>query len=186
MRKLVIVFLLFLVLWISGSSVWYVCRIRGDCKNSPPADEETTAGKEAVPEIETLSAEAAALEATVAEAGNFLRTSGIQRAYFDFSSANAGMDIFPSGYLDKLKLYLENKTEAKVNITGHTDSSGTEAFNNQLGSLRAEFVKAFLVNSGIKPEQIMTASKGFSEPAAPNESRDGRAKNRRAEIIILM
>ena len=96
------------------------------------------------------------------------------------------MHINPQENMDKLKFYLENVPSVKIEISGHTDNSGTESFNRNLGSLRADFVKSFLVKAGITSDRILTVSKSFSQPAAPNESVEGRAKNRRTEIKILI
>jgi len=89
-------------------------------------------------------------------------------------------------YLEKLKLVLDNDPAARVEVTGHTDITGTTSFNKELGLKRAEFVKSYLVNAGIKAEQIMTSSKGPSEPVASNSTPEGRAANRRSEIKVII
>ena len=89
-------------------------------------------------------------------------------------------------YLKKLKLVLDNNPAARVEVTGHTDITGTAPFNKELGLRRAEFVKSYLVNAGIKAEQIVTSSKGSSEPAASNSTPEGRAANRRSEIKVII
>ena len=91
-----------------------------------------------------------------------------------------------SEYLEKLKLVLGNNPATKIELTGHADITGPEAFNMELGLLRAEFVKSFLVNAGINAEQIVTSSKGSSEPAASNSTPEGRAANRRCEIKVII
>jgi OOP family OmpA-OmpF porin len=89
-------------------------------------------------------------------------------------------------YIKNLKLVLENNPSAKIEVTGHTDSTGTEWFNNELGLKRAGFVRSYLVNAGINADQIVTSSKGYSEPAASNSTREGRAANRRTEIKVII
>jgi outer membrane protein OmpA-like peptidoglycan-associated protein len=75
--------------------------------------------------------------------------------------------------------------EYKLEIEGHTDSTGTDAYNQTLSQSRAESVRAFLVAQGIPAERI-PATQGFgrTRPIAPNDSRVNREKNRRVDIVI--
>ena len=68
---------------------------------------------------------------------------------------------------------------------GHTDSVGSDAYNQRLSLARAESVKAYLVSQGIPAARIKTEGKGESQPVADNASADGRAKNRRVEIDVV-
>lgn len=70
-----------------------------------------------------------------------------------------------------------------VALKGHADGIGREAYNDQLGSARAETVKRYLMEQlGIPPESISVVSYGERQPVAPNKTRDGRAQNRRVEL----
>ena len=73
----------------------------------------------------------------------------------------------------------------KLEIEGHTDSTGTDAYNQTLSQSRAESVRNFLVEQGIPAERIR-ATQGFgrTRPIAPNDSRANREKNRRVDIVI--
>ncbi len=186
MRVFVYILSLLLILWITGSSHWYVCRIRGDCKNSPRTEENIPPVEEVNSADEALAREASALQASIEEARNFLVSSGTQKVFFTVAASATDMSVIPADYLSKLKFYLENRPEVKINVTGHTDNTGTEASNLRLGSSRADFVKSFLVNSGINEDRIQTFSKAFSEPAASNNNREGRARNRRKKINVLI
>ncbi|HEU4488772.1 MAG TPA: OmpA family protein [Actinomycetota bacterium] len=75
--------------------------------------------------------------------------------------------------------------EYKLEIEGHTDSTGTDAYNQKLSQGRAESVRNFLVEQGIPTERI-AATQGFgrTKPIAPNDSRANREKNRRVDIVI--
>lgn len=78
----------------------------------------------------------------------------------------------------------------KVNVetliaVGHTDSIGTDAYNQALSLRRVEAVKAYLVSKGVPADQIKTEGKGESQPVASNQTRDGRAQNRRVEIEVV-
>ena len=68
---------------------------------------------------------------------------------------------------------------------GHTDSIGSDKYNNRLSQRRADSVKAYLVSKGIEPNRIYTEGKGEKQPIADNKTREGRAKNRRVEIEVV-
>ncbi len=72
----------------------------------------------------------------------------------------------------------------KIIVEGHTDSIDTDAFNLQLSRARAEAVRAFLVSQGISADRITAVGKGESQPVATNDTPEGRANNRRVEIIL--
>jgi OOP family OmpA-OmpF porin len=68
---------------------------------------------------------------------------------------------------------------------GHTDSIGTDAYNQRLSVRRAESVKAYLVSKGIEKNRVYTEGKGEKQPVADNKTSEGRAKNRRVEIEVV-
>ncbi len=68
---------------------------------------------------------------------------------------------------------------------GHTDSIGTDAYNQKLGQRRAEAVKVYMVERGIERNRVYTESKGERQPVADNKTAAGRAKNRRVEIEVV-
>jgi outer membrane protein OmpA-like peptidoglycan-associated protein len=70
-------------------------------------------------------------------------------------------------------------------VAGHTDSTGSEAYNYELGQQRAATVARYLItHKGIDPLQVTTMSYGKSMPIANNATREGRNKNRRVEILV--
>ena len=181
MRHLVFFLTGLLVLWIAGASYWYVCKVRCDCKATAVTTEETLSTGDA--EVQTPEQ---ILAASVEEAKSFLSASGVQKGFFASSSAEGDMSGVGDEYLKKLKLVLDNNPSARIDLTGHADITGPEAFNLTLGLQRAEYVKSFLVNAGINAEQIVTSSKGSSEPAESNSTPEGRAANRRTEIKVII
>lgn len=71
-----------------------------------------------------------------------------------------------------------------VVIEGHADSRGSGGYNQELSSRRAEAVRAYLASRGVPPERLLSLGKGEDEPVASNASAEGRANNRRVEIVI--
>ena len=73
-----------------------------------------------------------------------------------------------------------------MRVRGHTDSTGDEAYNQQLSEKRAERVAEFLIDSAeLNPDGISFDGKGAKDPVAENSTAEGRARNRRVEIILL-
>jgi OOP family OmpA-OmpF porin len=71
----------------------------------------------------------------------------------------------------------------RVSIEGHTDSIGTDAYNQKLSERRARTVRDHMVGQGIAADRITTRGFGESKPIASNETAEGRAQNRRVEIF---
>ena len=68
---------------------------------------------------------------------------------------------------------------------GHTDSVGSDAYNQALSVRRSDAVKAYLVGKGVEKNRVYTEGKGEKQPVADNKSSAGRAKNRRVEIEVV-
>lgn len=71
-----------------------------------------------------------------------------------------------------------------IEIVGHTDSSGTDAYNQNLSERRAASVKDYLIGQGVDAGVISTSGMGESQPVADNSTKEGRAQNRRVEISL--
>ncbi|MCM0667248.1 OmpA family protein [Flavobacterium tyrosinilyticum] len=80
--------------------------------------------------------------------------------------------------------YVNHVSDAKVQVVGHSDNTGSRELNMNLAKKRAEFTKKYLVQNGIKNSNIEVSAKGPDEPISDNESAEGRAKNRRTVITI--
>ena len=68
---------------------------------------------------------------------------------------------------------------------GHTDSVGSDAYNQKLSVKRSDSVKAYLVSKGIEKNRVYTEGKGEKQPVADNKTSAGRSKNRRVEIEVV-
>jgi OOP family OmpA-OmpF porin len=103
--------------------------------------------------------------------------------FFDFDKAV----LKPEGKakLDDLTSKIKDITLEVIIAVGHTDSVGSDAYNQKLSLRRAEAVKAYMVSKGIEANRVYTEGKGEKQPVADNKSAEGRAKNRRVEIEVV-
>ena len=104
-------------------------------------------------------------------------------AFFDFDKSV----LKPEGKakLDDLASKVKGINLEVVIAVGHTDSVGSDAYNQKLSVRRAEAVKAYLVSKGIEKNRVYTEGKGEKQPIADNKTQEGRAKNRRVEIEVV-
>ncbi|HEX9719161.1 MAG TPA: OmpA family protein [Ramlibacter sp.] len=104
-------------------------------------------------------------------------------AFFDFDKSV----LKPEGRakLDDLVGKVKGINLEVIIAVGHTDSVGTDAYNQRLSVRRAEAVKAYLVSRGIEKNRVYTEGKGEKQPVASNRTAEGRAKNRRVEIEVV-
>jgi len=104
-------------------------------------------------------------------------------AFFDFDKSV----LKPEGRakLDDLVQKIRGINLEVIIAVGHTDSVGTDAYNQRLSVRRAEAVKAYLVSKGIERNRVYTEGKGEKQPVADNRTKEGRAKNRRVEIEVV-
>lgn len=86
--------------------------------------------------------------------------------------------------LDQVAEVLLAKRDQGITIEGHTDSQGSASHNEKLSQERAESVRSYLVNQGIAPDRVKAVGKGQTDPVASNDTPEGRANNRRVEIIV--
>ena len=104
-------------------------------------------------------------------------------AFFDFDKSV----LKPEGKakLDDLVGKVKGLNLEVVIAVGHTDSVGSDSYNQALSVRRSEAVKAYLVSKGIEKNRVYTEGKGEKQPVADNKTTEGRAKNRRVEIEVV-
>jgi outer membrane protein OmpA-like peptidoglycan-associated protein len=101
---------------------------------------------------------------------------------FDFDKSNIRADARPT--LDEAISLLKQEGTITIISEGHTDSKGTDEYNQRLSLRRATAVKDYLVRGGISASRIDVQGYGESKPVASNETDDGRAQNRRVELRV--
>jgi outer membrane protein OmpA-like peptidoglycan-associated protein len=106
---------------------------------------------------------------------------------FDYDKSNIKSEFAP--ILDEAAQTLKDNPDISVRISGHTDSIGSDEYNQRLSERRAQAVKQYLVSKGIASSRLSTEGRGEREPVAQNtkdgrDNPDGRAMNRRAELKI--
>ncbi len=106
---------------------------------------------------------------------------------FDFDKSNIKSEFAP--VLDEAAQALKDNPNVRVIIEGHTDSIGSDEYNQRLSERRANAVKAYLTSRGIDASRLDTVGKGEREPIADNtkngrDNPEGRAMNRRAELKV--
>lgn len=107
----------------------------------------------------------------------------LRNAYFDFNKfelTGHGKDT-----LGVIVQFLQTHADSRIEVQGHTDSRGTEVYNQKLSLRRANAVKEFLVSQGIAESRIATKGLGESEPVADNKTEAGRSKNRRVVVFEM-
>jgi len=101
---------------------------------------------------------------------------------FDFDKSEIRSESIP--VLEKNVDVLERYGTFPIVIVGHTDSIGTDAYNQKLSERRAQAVKSYFVSQGIAENRMTTEGRGESEPIESNGTKDGRYQNRRIEIKL--
>ena len=101
---------------------------------------------------------------------------------------NSGSSILNENSQEALTRFastLQSNLETNITISGHTDASGSDAINKPLSEKRAQSVADFLVSKGVERVRMTTIGNGSNQPVADNTTKEGKAKNRRVEIVIV-
>jgi outer membrane protein OmpA-like peptidoglycan-associated protein len=99
---------------------------------------------------------------------------------FDFDKSMVKVQYYP--FLDELAVVMKNNPAMRVEIQGHTDSTGTNAYNQRLSERRAKAIRAYLAKKVSDPSLLTAVGFGEEKPAYSNDSSEGRANNRRVEL----
>ena len=148
---------------------WYLCKM---AEEKPPPRKAKPAPPPPPPEPAPEPAPEAVQERIVLRGVNF-----------DFDKSEIRPDA--SVILDEAAAILSGKPDVQVRIEGHTDATGPEAYNQGLSERRADSVRTYLVEHGIAEAQLTSVGFGESNPISTNDTREGRALNRRVELQVL-
>ena len=107
----------------------------------------------------------------------------LEGVYFDNDSAE--LTTASESILDEAVASLKASAGTRVEVQAHTDSNGTEEYNLGLSTRRAENVRSYLISRGIAADRLAARGYGELKPKATNETREGRARNRRVEFQVL-
>lgn len=159
---------------------------------SQTVEPQPAAAQTASAPVSSVSAQGSNLSATgsslsAQQTGFNIEINLASDVLFDFDKADLKPEADPE--LQKAAEVIREKGKGLILITGHTDSKGSEAYNKKLSLARAQAVKKWFESNGLQHD-FQTDGKGAADPIAPNTNEDGsdnpegRAKNRRVEIVI--
>lgn len=120
---------------------------------------------------------------TIEEVVSEGKTVKLNNLFFDHDKYELKPESYPE--LNRLLKFIDDYDVELIEIGGHTDNSGSEAYNKKLSNQRANAVKEYLMLHNCDAEKLKTVGYGASKPVSDNSTEEGRAKNRRVEIKIL-
>ncbi|MBX9795107.1 MAG: OmpA family protein [Burkholderiaceae bacterium] len=173
------------IVWKNGTNeycwrnnFWTPATAVAECDGAlkpPPAPAAAPAAPAATP---APAAAPAVVPAPVSEKVTFAAD-----AFFDFDKSVLKSE--GKAKLDDVVSKLGSINLEVIIAVGHTDSVGTDAYNQALSVRRSEAVKSYLIGKGVDKNRVYTEGKGEKQPVADNKTSDGRAKNRRVEIEVV-
>ena len=110
-------------------------------------------------------------------------TVRLNNIFFDFDKTTLKKESFPQ--LNEVVDFLQDNPSVEVEISGHTDSKGSDGYNLKLSQGRAEAVVSYLINRGVVDSRLIAKGYGESKPVSTNSTDAGRATNRRVEFTVL-
>jgi outer membrane protein OmpA-like peptidoglycan-associated protein len=130
-----------------------------------------------------LRRELAGTGVDVSRQGNNITLNMPGAITFAFDSSNLQPQFYP--VLDDVASTLAEYNQTVVEVAGHTDSVGTDAYNQTLSMQRARSVANYLMGKGLMRDRFIVTGAGETRPIASNDSEEGRAQNRRVEITLV-
>jgi outer membrane protein OmpA-like peptidoglycan-associated protein len=114
------------------------------------------------------------------EVGQSIRLNNV---FFESGKAKLKKESYPE--LQRVVSFLEDNSDLKIEISGHTDNVGDASTNQRLSLARAKAVAAYIISKGIKASRLVSQGYGFERPVTSNATEAGRSQNRRVEFTIL-
>jgi outer membrane protein OmpA-like peptidoglycan-associated protein len=107
----------------------------------------------------------------------------LRNVHFDTGKATLRPESYAA--INDLLEVMKNKKKMVIEIAGHTDDVGDDDSNLRLSQARAETVKNYLISKGIQKERVSAKGYGETQPAASNDTPEGKQENRRTEVRII-
>jgi outer membrane protein OmpA-like peptidoglycan-associated protein len=133
--------------------------------------------------LTVVQVEAMKQDVTAGELLKALQAEGHVALYITFDTGKATIKPESQAVIDQVAEMLKGSPDLKLGVEGHTDNVGAAAANKSLSESRAQAVAAALAAKGIDPKRLATAGWGQEKPIADNKTDEGRAKNRRVELV---
>lgn len=149
------------------------------------SDAPVVGGNWASYKLIVVQEDAAAQVITAQKMLDEMTKAGFITLYITFDTAKWDIKPESRGTVDQIVALLKGNPNLKVSIEGHTDNAGTPAANKTLSENRAKSVMDAVVAGGIPAARVKSAGFGQERPIADNRTEDGRAKNRRVELVKL-
>jgi len=124
-----------------------------------------------------------AQEVTAGDMLAALNKQGFVALYINFDTNKATIKPESKPIVDQIVLLLKDNPNLKVSVEGHTDNTGTPARNKTLSQERAQSVVNALTTAAIDKKRLSATGWGQEKPIADNKTEEGKAKNRRVEIV---
>jgi OmpA-OmpF porin, OOP family len=120
---------------------------------------------------------------TAGQLGQELKAKGFITLYINFATAKSDLPDDAKSVVSELAKLLETNPKLKLSVEGHTDNVGNANDNLTLSNRRSQSIVTALVALGVNKTRLLAAGKGQSTPVADNRTEEGRAKNRRVELV---
>ena len=172
-----------------GAALGYIACNRGEAKPEPAPAPEPAPKPMADPDtdgdgvLDKHDKCPGTAQGTPVDSDGCPKIPSLTGVHFDYDKAAitaAGQSI-----LDDAIVVLTRNPHVGVNIVGHTDSRGSDEYNQRLSQQRAESVQNYLAAGGIAKGRMRTAGRGESDPVASNDTDSGRAQNRRVDVTAF-
>ena len=173
--KILIIGFLALSGWAALSTYIYVCKIKGLCHEPVTVQIGEDNNKDIIAN-DTLQKPLVREQAVVPK--DLI-------IYFAFDKSEFSSNAVTDKYYNESTAYLDQNSQARLSITGHTDAIGSDAYNQALGYRRAQNVQHYFEIKGIPLKNSIIESKGEKEPPDDNNTAAGRANNRRTVVTII-
>lgn len=132
---------------------------------------------------ERLAAEQAREELYITRMGGDALRVGVA-SDFSFDVDSAELSFEAQSTFDKIANVFKDYEKTAIHVVGHTDSTGSDEYNQKLSERRASAVAKYLSSQGVNSSRMMTWGRGESEPVASNDTKQGRTRNRRVDIVV--